>query len=226
MNISYLLLKSIFYRYLKPIEYDKKTLASYIIKTVMLWQCEENDETWWSNKSIVKCVSVLLNRLKLSFFKRYLPHYFIREINLFHDVADELVLYGQAVLESLCADPIVCIEDVLEFYIPEYPFANNKNNVETRLKPKLNFLSLAAQLPEAVEIDEEKCKDYFMQRITGGGMNLFKTFFEGLMPNLVPGIPTDSLSEKNTSRDKEINFDDLMETIHLEFSDVFDIPLD
>ena len=57
-------------------------------------------------------------------------------------------------------------------------------------------------------------------------MNLFKTFFEGLMPNLVPGIPTDSLSEKNTSRDKEINFDDLMETIHLEFSDVFDIPLD
>ena len=226
MNISYLLLKSIFYRYLKPIEYDKKTLASYIIKTVMLWQCEENDETWWSNKSIVKCVSVLLNRLKLSFFKRYLPHYFIREINLFHDVSDELVLYGQAVLESLCADPIVCIEDVLEFYIPEYPFANNKNNVETRLKPKLNFLSLAAQLPEAVEIDEEKCKDYFMQRITGGGMNLFKTFFEGLMPNLVPGIPADSLSEKNTSRDKEINFDDLMETIHLEFSDVFDIPLD
>ena len=162
----------------------------------------------------------------MSFFKRYLPHYFIREINLFHDVADELVLYGQAVLESLCADPIVCIEDVLEFYIPEYPFANNKNNVETRLKPKLNFLSLAAQLPEAVEIDEEKCNDYFMQRITGGGMNLFKTFFEGLMPNLVPGIPTDSLSEKNTSRDKEINFDDLMETIHLEFSDVFDIPLD
>ena len=227
MDISYLLLKSIFYRYLKPIEHDSKTLASYIVKTVMLWQCEENDETWWSNKSIAKCVSVLLNRLKLSFFNKHLPHYFIREINLFHDVADELVLYGQAVLESLCADPIVCIEEVLEFYVFEYPFTTNETNAETGLKPKLNFLSLSAQLPETFEIDEEKYKDQFMQRIIGGGgMNLFKTVSGGLISNLFPGIPTDSLSQKNTSQDKQINFDDLMEMINLEFSDIFDIPLD
>ena len=226
MDISHLLLKSIFYRYLKPIEHDNKTLASYLVKTVMMWQCEEKDEAWWSNKSLVKCTSVLLNRLKVAFFNKHLPHYFIPEINLFRNVSDELVLYGQAILESICVDPVVCIEEVLEFYGFEDTMANNENTSETGLKPKLNIYSLMAQLPKTIEVVEEKHKDQTQQRDTGGAMNLFETAFKNLMPNLLPGVPTDNLSEENTSRDNEINFDDLIETINPEFSHIFDIPLD
>ena len=75
IDLSYLVLKSIFYRYLKPVEFNDKTLTSYLIKTVMLWQCEENDETWWSERSIVNCRSVLLNKLKDSFSNKHLRHY-------------------------------------------------------------------------------------------------------------------------------------------------------
>ena len=226
MDISHLLLKSIFYRYLKPIEHDNKTLTSYLVKTVMLWQCEEKDEAWRSNKSLVKCISVLLNRLKVAFFNKHLPHYFIPEINLFRNVSDELVLYGQAILESICVDPVVCIEEVLEFYDFEDTMANNENISETGLKPKLNIYSLMAQLPKTIEVVEEKYKDQTQQRNTGGAMNLFETAFKKLIANLFPGLPTDNLSEENTSQDNEINFDDLMEMINPDFSHIFDIPLD
>ena len=81
MSLSYFLMKSIFYKYLKRIEHNGHTLTSYLIKTVMLWQCEDNDESWWCKEKITSCVSTLLKRLKVSFFTKYLPHYFIRDIN-------------------------------------------------------------------------------------------------------------------------------------------------
>ena len=81
MSLSYFLMKSIFYKYLKRIEHNGHALTSYLIKTVMLWQCEDNDESWWCKEKITSCVSTLLKRLKVSFFTKYLPHYFIRDIN-------------------------------------------------------------------------------------------------------------------------------------------------
>ena len=127
MDLSYLVLKSMFYRYIKPVEYNNETLTSYLIKTVMLWQCEENDATWWSERSVVNCISVLLEKLKESLYNKHLRHYFIRDINLLDNVADELLLYGQAILESICADPIICIAEVVEELNGfERPKTNNK----------------------------------------------------------------------------------------------------
>ena len=154
MDTSYLILKSIFYKYLKPIECDNETLASYFVKTVMMWQCEENDETWWSDKTTVKCVSVLLNRLKVSFYKKHLPHYFIRELNLFDNMADELVLYGQAVLESICADPVICIEEVLKSYDIEETEMNQETILETDLEKDMPLLKAEIQeMFRLVEVD-------------------------------------------------------------------------
>ena len=121
MDVSYFILKSIFYRYLKPVEHNDKSLFSYLIKTVMLWQCEEHDEKWWSNESIISCIFTLLDRLKISFPNKCLSHYFIRDINLFDSVAAELVLYVQAILESICADPAICIREALENYFVKAP---------------------------------------------------------------------------------------------------------
>ena len=227
MDTSYLILKSIFYKYLKPIECDNETLPSYFVKTVMLWQCEENDETWWSNRSTVKCVSVLLNRLKLSFYKKNLPHYFIREINLFDNIASELVLYGQAILESICVDPIVCIEEVLEFYPDvEETETSNETIAETGLECKLNMPLLIAEAQEKLKVVEEKHKDQTQPKILGGAINLFKTMFEELMPKLFPGVPTGNFSEENNLHSSEVNFNDLIKTVESGFSEAFDIPLD
>lgn len=59
----------------------------------MLWKCQVTE------RNIINCISVLLNSLKTAFYNRHLSHYFIRDINLFDNVADEIVLYGQAILE-------------------------------------------------------------------------------------------------------------------------------
>ena len=80
----------------------------------MLWQCKDNNESWWSNEKITSCVSTLSNRLKVSFSSKYFPHYFILDINLPGNVAAELIHYGQAALESIWADPTVCMLEILE----------------------------------------------------------------------------------------------------------------
>ena len=80
----------------------------------MLWQCKDNNESWWSNEKITSCVSTLSNRLKVSFSSKYFPHYFILDINLPDNVAAELIHYGQATLESIWADPTVCMLEILE----------------------------------------------------------------------------------------------------------------
>ena len=226
MDTSYLILKSVFYRYLKPIEYDKETLASYFVKTVMLWQCEENDETWWSDNSIVKCVSILLNRLKISFFNKHLSHYFIREINLFDNVADELVLYGQAILESICADPIVCIEEVLKFYDDEKLETSNETISETCLEDKLNMPLLIAEGQKKLEKIKEKYKDETQPKIPEEMMKILKIMYNELLPKLFLEVPTENVSEANYLKDSEINFHHLIKVIKSGLSADIDIPLD
>ena len=224
MDLSYLILKSIFYRYLKPIEYKNETLPSYLVKTVMLWQCEENDETWWSDKSMVKCISVLLNRLKMSFFNKHLPHYFIHEINLFDNVIDELVLYGQAVLESICADPIICIEEVLEFYDTEETETDNETMTEKFSESKLKLPLLLAEAQEQIKLAVEKYKaQQPAMKILGRPMKLL---FEKLVPYFFSGVPTSSFLEENDLLDSHNFFDDFIKAIESVFSDTFDIPLD
>lgn len=59
----------------------------------MLWKYQVTE------RNMINCISVSLNSLKKASYNRHLSHYFIRDINLFANVADEIVLYGQAILE-------------------------------------------------------------------------------------------------------------------------------
>ena len=168
MDVSYFVLKSIFYRYLKPVEHDGKSIFSYLIKTIMLWQCEENDEKWWSNADIISCIFILLDRLRISFFNMCLPHYFICDINLFNNVAEELILYGQAILESICAEPTICIKEVLEGLFgkePENDTGNKWNEPLASSDFELRNVDMSQMKPRIKEIikvmkDNNQC--YFM----------------------------------------------------------------
>ena len=51
---------------------------------------------WEKHNKLYICFT---EQLKKAFYNRHLSHYFIRDINVFGNVADEIVLYGQAVLE-------------------------------------------------------------------------------------------------------------------------------
>ena len=190
----------------------------------MLWQCEENDETWWSDKSMVKCITVLLNRLKISFMNRHLPHYFIRKINLFDNVIDELVLYGQAVLESICADPVICIEEVLEFYNTEETVIDNKTMTETFSESKLKLPLLLAEAQQQIKLAVEKNKDkQSSMKILGRPMKLLS---DKLVPYLFSEVPTSSFPEENDLLDSDSFFYDFIKAIESVFLNTFDIPLD
>ena len=205
MDVSYFILKSIFYRYLKPVEHNGKTLFSYLIKTAMLWQCEEHDEKWWSNESIMSCIFTLLDRLKMSFSNKCLPHYFIRDINLFDNVAEELVLYGQAILESICADPTICIKEVLEKQFGKAPRKKQENKQsESELMSKF-----PTDIFELIEVILNESRQEMKENSVFSKSVLFKAtvkIMEGFSKE-VPGVSEDHgfiLSE---------NMVNLMETV-------------
>jgi len=60
------------------------TLSNYHIKTLMLWACELNPTSWWTdNYSFTAICAELLHILSQWLNQRYCPHYFITECNLF-----------------------------------------------------------------------------------------------------------------------------------------------
>ena len=89
----YYFFKMFFYRYLKCVkstETEGKTLYSYIIKTIMLWACEElhqEDKIW---TSLENSVQMLLFKLLGSLESGFLSHYFMPEINLLERVGEDV----------------------------------------------------------------------------------------------------------------------------------------
>ena len=224
MDLSYLVLKSIFYRYLKPVEFNDNTLTSYLIKTVMLWQCEENNETWWSERSKVNCISILLNKLKESFYNKQLRHYFIRSINLLDNVDDELILFGQAILESICAEPIICIEEVIKELEGKSPEMGSETTLKTDFEFKLNIPLIISEFKESIKAEKQECKNSNVPTIYEPIINILESSLEEVVLQLFPGVT--EVQGENASGDSDINIDDMGDKIKRVFSDIFDISLD
>ena len=90
---AYYFFKMLFYRYLKCVESSEpegKSLFSYVVKTIMLWACEDfspDDPIWASLENIVQMLmSMLLSCLEAGF----VSHYFIPEINLLERVGEDV----------------------------------------------------------------------------------------------------------------------------------------
>ena len=133
MDMAYLILKSIIYRYYKCHDAEEKTIPSYFAKTTMMLTCESHPEDWWTQRSVCECVVVLLEDLKTFFERGFLPHYFIYDLNLFDGLPDELVDFGRAVSQSICQDPLSCILEVVSQIMGQRK-SNNSNNKTTETK--------------------------------------------------------------------------------------------
>ena len=88
---AYYFVKVFFYQYLKCVKSsDGKSLYSYIVKTTMLWACEElppEDPIW---ASLENSAQMLLVKLLGSLETGLLSHYFISEINLLESVGQDV----------------------------------------------------------------------------------------------------------------------------------------
>ena len=63
-------------------------LATYHVKTLMLWSCENTDPQWWISSDLVTLCSKLLIVLDEWLEKKNCPNYFIPECNLFRHKMD------------------------------------------------------------------------------------------------------------------------------------------
>ena len=93
-----------FFRYLKcvqPAEVGKKALYSYIVKTTMLWTCEQYppDDTVW--RDFEKSVQMLLSKLVDALQRGCLPHYFIPEINLLAQTGEDVTQKCISIIEKI-----------------------------------------------------------------------------------------------------------------------------
>ncbi len=109
---AYYFFKMLFYRYLKSVETsqtDKKPLFSYIMKTTMLWACEEyspEDPVW---TSLEVGVDILLFKLVEGLKSGHVPHYFIPEINLLERIGKDVREMSVKIIEVLQKNTLMAV---------------------------------------------------------------------------------------------------------------------
>ena len=109
-QLDYYFFKILFYQYLKSVESSEpagKSLFSYVMKTIMLWACEElspEDPIW---ESLESSVQMLLFKLLGSLEAEFLAHYFIPEINLLERVGEDVKIKCIAIINTLQKDILI-----------------------------------------------------------------------------------------------------------------------
>ena len=90
---------------------DAPKLCNYHIKTLMLWQCEQKPQSWWSaESSLIKLCSSLLHKLAGWVNDKSCKHYFINHCDLLdHFLEDAYSLTISNTLKSLADESILLI---------------------------------------------------------------------------------------------------------------------
>ena len=151
---AYYFVKVFFYRNLKCVESsetDGKTIYSYIIKTIMLWACEElhpEDPIW---ASLENSVQMLLFKLLGSLEVGFLSHYFIPEINLLETVGQDVRNQCVSVISRWISNILM----TAPFDMPEkWKTVNNLANLYSILP------LLGTSCSEMLEIVRKKYREY------------------------------------------------------------------
>ena len=96
---------------------DAPKLSNYHIKTLMLWECEQKPQSWWSaESSLVKLCSSLLHKLSGCVANKRCQHYFINNGNLLDHFKQNASLAIRKVLDTL-SDESVLLSWFIENYI-------------------------------------------------------------------------------------------------------------
>ncbi|XP_047131455.1 uncharacterized protein LOC101240287 isoform X2 [Hydra vulgaris] len=99
-NYIYFLFKSLFYQYVKTYSHEK-SLPTYICKTVMMWACEQQLQSWWEEVSPENGVLFLIKELVKGIKKKVIKHYFIEELNLLEHFSFPILIFTELNLFSL-----------------------------------------------------------------------------------------------------------------------------
>lgn len=139
-RLVYLIFKSIFYMWVKPIDPDH--ISSFIAKTVMLWTCEQHPPSHriWArdSASIRNALKHMFGKLYQAFREGHLSYLFIPRINILQSIPVEKKVLATNTLKQ--------IYDNIGFYIP-----NNTNRINEYLKEWLERLKLFQDVVEEIK---------------------------------------------------------------------------
>ena len=114
MKMTYFVFKAIYNCSFKYTSQDKE-FGSYLVKTIMMWACEEYPIHQWTPDNLDANIRILLEKLLGYIDKRFLPHYFIPELNLLSRLPESLFTMMEEDLDRdrLLNDPMSFIPDDL-----------------------------------------------------------------------------------------------------------------
>ena len=126
----YLIFKSMFYKWIKPI--DSETITSFITKTIMFWVCEEYSpkNRMWRKKSCIRTLNYLFRQLLSALEVNHLPYYFIPSINVIEAINDTSRLKMISVVKEILYNT--------EKFVP--------NNVDEVIEISLEMLNVAVSV--------------------------------------------------------------------------------
>ena len=109
-NMTYLIFKSMIYKWLSTIDGEENEIKSFLGKTVMFWVCEANskeDKTFWIEdyESLLNVLRHLFTEMSKYFAVGFMPYYFIPKINVIESIPvatrDKVILKIQAILQNI-----------------------------------------------------------------------------------------------------------------------------
>jgi len=127
-HFVYFIFKSLFYKFIKPLYgnivgdisgnlSNKKYLASYTAKTVMMWTSESVDQSWWTEDNAAECLTVLLLALQSAFECHTLDHYFVPSVNLLEGLPDDLASRVIDAINSILSDPAAVVYQLESHFV-------------------------------------------------------------------------------------------------------------
>ena len=133
-NYIYFIFKSMFYKWIKPIDSD--IISSFFAKTVMFWVCEElsPDNKMWQKCSCVHAINHLFRELLSALEKSHLPYYFIPSINVIENISDYVRIKMISIVKEIVCDT--------EKFVPE--------NVGEVIGASQEMLSMAKSVNKAI----------------------------------------------------------------------------
>ena len=116
-NMTYLIFKSMIYKWLSPVDREQNEIKSFLGKTVMFWVFEANnkeDKTFWKEdyKSLVDVLKHLFTEMRKYFEAGYMPYYFTPKINVIESIS--------ATTRNKVIQKIQAISQDIEYHLPSF----------------------------------------------------------------------------------------------------------
>ena len=162
--LRYVLKREVFSKFDDNNQYSPK-LSNYHIKTLMLWECEQKPQSWWSaESSLIKLCSSLLHKLSDWVEDNHCQHYFISNCNLLgHFVEKGYTMISNSL--TILADESFLLSWFVENYISRCA-QYCSDNVSVLFRDIATTDKLERAVNAAVEwklntLAVDRCTDYY-----------------------------------------------------------------